>query len=108
MAIFPWVVNRLLRKTAIKSNAAGPLSFHFCCFVSAYPFLIGIACPFSILKAYRKHIEIFQKQQMAFRYTVGAGRAYSSLLGLGKGAGTYALYFGALVPLRLCRAKACP
>ena len=43
-----------------------------------------------------------------FRYTVGAGRADSSLMGLGKVAGTYAPYFGALVPLRLCRAKACP
>ena len=52
--------------------------------------------------------ENLPKRQMASRYTVGADRAYGRLLGLGKVAGTYAPYFGALVPLRLCRAKACP
>ena len=33
---------------------------------------------------------------------------WDSLPGLGKVVGPYAPYFGALVPLRLCRAKACP
>ena len=37
----------------------------------------------------------------------GAGSASGSLPGLGKVASTYAPYFGALVLLRLCRAKAC-
>ena len=37
-----------------------------------------------------------------------AAGTYSSLLGLVKVAGPYAPFFGALVPLRLCRAKACP
>ena len=34
--------------------------------------------------------------------------AWDGLPGLGKVVGPYAPYFGALVPLRLCRAKACP
>ena len=37
----------------------------------------------------------------------GAGSVYSSLSGLGKVVSTYAPYLGALVLLRLCRAKAC-
>ncbi|MBD5465612.1 MAG: hypothetical protein HDR22_07315 [Lachnospiraceae bacterium] len=53
-------------------------------------------------------IERFPKQRTAFRYTVGEGMVYGSLLDLGKVASTYAPSFGALVLLRLCRAKACP
>ncbi|MCM1161566.1 MAG: hypothetical protein NC412_10110 [Roseburia sp.] len=34
--------------------------------------------------------------------------SWDSLPGLCKVVGPYAPYFGALVPLRLCRAKACP
>ena len=49
----------------------------------------------------------FSKRQAFFRYPVGGGISYSSLPGLGKVAGPYAPSFGALVPLRLCRAKAC-
>ena len=72
-----------------------------------YP-LISIVCFFYVFKIYLKSIGISQKRKTAFRYTVGEGIAEGSLLDLGEVAGTYAPYFGALVPLRLCRAKACP
>ena len=35
MAIFPWVVDRLLSKSALKNNAWNPPISLFCCFVSA-------------------------------------------------------------------------
>ena len=36
MAILPWVVDRLLRKSPIKNNEANPLSSRCCCFVTGY------------------------------------------------------------------------
>ena len=108
MAIFPWVSEQAVKekrhqKQCMESALIPLLLFHF----NRYP-LISIAYFFYISKLYQSLLEVFLKQQMACRYTVGEGIAYGSLPDLGKVASTYAPYFGALVLLRLCRAGACP
>ena len=45
MAIFPWVVDRLLRKSTIENNAWNPPSSLFGCFVSATTLLQDMAMP---------------------------------------------------------------